>query len=313
MKSSPIISRDPLFFLRGGQQQAADEGTAVPDEADSLDDDGMQRRYGSLDDVSTSDPGEDAVEMTSGDHQPAAAIDVDVDVEVAGETSTTSTKPQPAPSPLMAVVAPASALLRAAGALYSRQLTLRPVFTKALTAGIIFGLSDWCAQLIERGAGGGREEVAAADESGEDPPIVFLREPLAFGRILTAFLVGLLFFGPAANAWYSAIFKVLPSTSLVGTLQKAALGQIIFGPAFTCVFFGAGMIQAGTFSLGAWLGKIRTDLPAVWASGLGFWPFVDFVSYRYVPVSWIPLFVNFCSFVWTIYLSIVANREDVEI
>ena len=40
------------------------------------------------------------------------------------------------------------------------------------------------------------------------------------------FLVGLLFFGPAANAWYSMIFKVLPSTSLISTLKKAILGQV---------------------------------------------------------------------------------------
>ena len=114
----------------------------------------------------------------------------------------------------------------------------------------------------------------------------------------------------SSDAWYAMIFKLLPGTSLFSTLQKAALGQIIFGPAFTCVFFGAGMIQAGNFSPGAWLEKIRTDLPGVWASGLGFWPLVDFVSYKVVPVQWIPLFVNFCSFVWTIYLSLVSNRGD---
>ena len=113
---------------------------------------------------------------------------------------------------------------------------------------------------------------------------------------------------PAANAWYSMIFKILPSTSLLSTLQKAALGQIFFGPTFTIVFFGAGMIQSGTFTIKEWLLKIRNDLPGVWASGLGYWPLVDFISYKVVPVQWIPLFVNFCSFIWTIYLSLVANK-----
>ena len=156
--------------------------------------------------------------------------------------------------------------------------------------------SDYCAQLIERNSNNGTDE--------EDNN----KMPLVWSRMVTNFLVGLLVFGPAANIWYSTIFKLLPSTSLISTLQKAALGQLIFGPAFTSVFFGAGMIQAGSFSVGGWLQKVQQDLPAVWASGLGFWPFVDFISYKIIPVQWIPLFVNFCSFVWTIYLSIVSNR-----
>ena len=196
---------------------------------------------------------------------------------------------------MMMVMAPVSALLKAAGGLYVRQLTLRPVLTKSLTAGVIFGLSDACAQSIEgRRRKEGDTHVTAMSSS----------------RVLTAFLVGLLFFGPAAHLWYEMIFRLLPSTSLLSTLQKALLGQVFFGPAFTAVFFGAGMIRTGEFTLGGWLSKVRADLPGVWASGLGYWPLVDFVSFKVVPVRWIPLFVNFCSFVWTIYLSGVANDSS---
>ena len=71
-------------------------------------------------------------------------------------------------------------------------------------------------------------------------------------------------------------------------------------------------MQSGSFSIGNWLSKIRQDLPGAWAAGLSFWPLVDLVSYSLIPAKWIPLFVNFCSFVWTIYLSIVANRRREE-
>ena len=37
-------------------------------------------------------------------------------------------------------------------------------------------------------------------------------------------------------------------------------------------------------------------------------PFVDLVSYGFIPAKWIPLFVNSCSFVWTIYLSLQAAK-----
>ena len=81
--------------------------------------------------------------------------------------------------------------------------------------GIIFGLSDWCAQLIENG-----------DSSDDDTDKSVATKNIVYSRIVMTFLVGLLFFGPAANAWYSMIFKVLPSTSLISTLKKAILGQV---------------------------------------------------------------------------------------
>eukprot|EP00585_Thalassiosira_rotula_P004782 CAMPEP_0196142624 /NCGR_PEP_ID=MMETSP0910-20130528/11936_1 /TAXON_ID=49265 /ORGANISM="Thalassiosira rotula, Strain GSO102" /LENGTH=381 /DNA_ID=CAMNT_0041403963 /DNA_START=44 /DNA_END=1189 /DNA_ORIENTATION=+ len=299
---SSFLSLSTLLFLRGGQQ---DEKSVISDESVKLE---MQdQQYGTQDtepsspevisdDTEPSSPDADegsasaGIEITSKSSSPL----IDVWESIEDESS-----PKKSPLVLSAVLAPVSSLLRSAAAFYTKQLTSRPIMTKSLTAAIVFGLSDWCAQLIELGESEeGADDDVASSESGK----------VVFSRILTSFLVGLLFFGPAANAWYSMIFQVLPSTSLVSTLQKAALGQIFFGPTFTCVFFGAGMIQSGSFSLGAWFTKVREDLPAVWASGLGYWPLVDFISYKVVPVQWIPLFVNFCSFVWTIYLSLVANR-----
>jgi protein Mpv17 len=69
-------------------------------------------------------------------------------------------------------------------------------------------------------------------------------------------------------------------------------------------------LQQGNFSFQNWIAKIKDDLPGAWVAGLGFWPLVDLVSYSLIPKDWIPLFVNACSLVWTIYLSIVANRQS---
>ena len=184
--------------------------------------------------------------------------------------------------------APLAASFTAAYKVYSTQLEQNPIKTKSLTSGVIFALSDYLAQRIER-----------TDKN----------EPLNWKRITGGTLVGLLYFGPAAHYWYEMIFKLLPGTSLISTLQKAFWGQAIFGPVFTCIFFGTSLIQAGTFSLGSWWTKIVNDLPGAWLAGAGYWPLVDFISYSVVPVKWIPLFVNLCSLVWTVYLSIVANRS----
>ncbi|KAL7538670.1 hypothetical protein ACHAXR_008717 [Thalassiosira sp. AJA248-18] len=309
--SSPsFLSLSTLLFLRGGQQ---DEDTTVTtsDETASLDADStvnMNLRYGTQQDEESSNSGAAAVEMT--ESHPVDVQSTDETVVVTKKEAAPSSSSSVVSSPLLSIMAPASSLLKTAATFYTQQLSLRPIITKSLTAGIIFGLSDWCAQLVERR---GSSSISGGEKEESELFLIPQKSPIVFSRILATFLVGLLFFGPAANAWYSMIFKLLPSTSLISTLQKAALGQIIFGPTFTCVFFAAGMIQSGTFTLGAWLDKVKSDLPAVWASGLGFWPAVDFISYKVVPVQWIPLFVNFCSFVWTIYLSLVANRgESVE-
>jgi protein Mpv17 len=193
----------------------------------------------------------------------------------------------------MTMMAPLTAALSSLGKSYGAQLQSRPILTKSVTAGLIFGLSDWTAQRLAK----------KSSKTERDTK-------LDWTRILTAAAVGLLYFGPAAHKWYETIFRLLPGTSLVSTLQKATLGQLIFGPSFTCIFFATSLMQGGTFTISNWFSKIKTDLPGAWVAGLGFWPLVDLFSYSVVPHQWIPLFVNSCSFFWTIYLSLIANKTS---
>ncbi len=192
-------------------------------------------------------------------------------------------------------IPPLAAALQCVGTSYSNALGAFPILTKSLTACATFFLSDYTAQRIERPNNSDKEGKNVNHD---------------WTRTLTSAAVGLLYFGPAAHAWYEMIFKLLPGTSLFSTLQKAVLGQLIFGPAFTCVFFATSLLQGGTFTINNWVKKIKSDLPGAWLAGVGFWPLVDFVSYALVPIKFIPLFINLCSFVWTIYLSIVANRRN---
>jgi protein Mpv17 len=188
-----------------------------------------------------------------------------------------------------AAILPLTTALASMGRFYYQQLGQRPVPTKSVTAGLVFALSDYLAQRIENS----KSENAKIDST----------------RILASTLIGLLYFGPAAHYWYEMIFRLLPGTGLLSTMYKAFWGQIVFGPSFTCVFFGASLLQSGEFTIGKWLAKIRSDLPGAWLAGVGYWPLVDFISFSVVPIIWIPLFVNGCSLFWTIYLSLVANRK----
>ena len=284
-----------LSFVPGG---AANNGVSNRKQARSLNSLVLPLRGGAEgeDEIVMPEDGDDAPpavddEMESFDESPSSTKSADIIVEEPAPTSGKS--PSVA---LAAALTPVTSVLRSAGTSYSNLLTARPILTKAITASVIFGLSDWSAQQLE-----GKDDADGTKQKKKD-----------WTRIVTASLVGLLYFGPAAHAWYEKIFQILPGTSLVSTLQKACLGQAFFGPSFTCVFFATSLMQSGTFSIGNWLTKIRQDLPGAWAAGLSFWPLVDLVSYSLIPAKWIPLFVNFCSFVWTIYLSTVANRRREE-
>jgi hypothetical protein len=70
---------------------------------------------------------------------------------------------------------------------------------------------------------------------------------------------------------------------MLSILQKAALGQFFFSPPLFCVFFAAALIQNGQFTLGNWGRKIKQDLVKGWLGGIGFWPFVNYISYGYIP------------------------------
>ena len=189
-----------------------------------------------------------------------------------------------------------------------------PLATKAATSAAIFGASDACAQKLER-----------------------VKEPDAT-RLLTTTAIGGLYFAPAvlrsawenastasrwrrrdaveatqkthkkttqAHVWYAQITRLIPKNGLKEILTKALLGQIFFGPLVTIVFFAAACAQGdGLQTLPA---KIKADLLQVQIAGAGFWPFVDLISYAFIPIAYIPLFVNCASFVWTIFLSLKSR------
>ena len=89
-----------------------------------------------------------------------------------------------------------AAVVMAGAQRYSQALETNPIVTKSITAAFIFVASDLLAQNIEKGADKGKK--------------------LDKKRTLTASLVGLLYFGPAAHFWYENIFTLFPGKFLIG-------------------------------------------------------------------------------------------------
>lgn len=175
---------------------------------------------------------------------------------------------------------------------YATALAAKPILTKSLTSGAIFALSDVAGQSI------------APSPQGRD-----LR------RTFTSLLVGLCYFGPALHYWLDMITGLIPGVGVVPTMLKTFLGQSIFGPTITGVFFASALVSGHGLVAGLkrWPLKVKQDLVKTWATGLCFWPFVDLACYGlvlpYLGAKWIPLTYNIASFFWTIFLSLQAARQ----
>jgi protein Mpv17 len=175
---------------------------------------------------------------------------------------------------------------------YATALAARPVLTKSLTSGAIFALSDVAGQSI------------APSPQGLD-----------LQRTVTNLLVGLCCFGPALHYWLELITGLIPGVGVVPTLLKTLMGQTIFGPTITGVFFAAALVSNHGLVAGLkrWPLKVKQDLLKTWTTGLCFWPFVDLACYGlvlpYLGAKWISLSYNMASFFWTIFLSLQAARQ----
>lgn len=48
---------------------------------------------------------------------------------------------------------------------------------------------------------------------------------------------GMLVLGPSLHFWFNFMSKALPKRDVFSTLKKMAMGQLLYGPTMTCVFF----------------------------------------------------------------------------
>jgi len=321
IRTNPSITPTFLRFRGGNEEDAVsieeEESSAIDDSAALSQEEETQADTITEESQETTIEAETTLENTEADQADTITEETTIeaeetpdDIEADVSESSGSTDDQILESKTV-LISSILAGIKCVGSSYSSALIARPIITKALTACVTFGLSDWAAQRIESKPTADETKKAASSskavsKSESTQPL------LNWKRTMYTAGVGLFYFGPAAHYWYEYIFKIFPGTSLVSTLLKTLLGQVIFGPIFTCIFFASALLQDKTFTVQKWVSQIKTDLPGVWVSGVGFWPLVDMVSYSLVPVRFIPLFINMASFVWTIYLSMVANNSAKE-
>ncbi|XP_075484527.1 uncharacterized protein LOC142524423 isoform X4 [Primulina tabacum] len=134
-------------------------------------------------------------------------------------------------------------------------------------------------------------------------------------RVATTSLFGLGFVGPVGHFWYEGLDRFIRlrlqlrpnSFRFVGT--KVAVDGIIFGPLDLLLFF----TYMG-FSTGKSATQVKEDvkrdfLPALILEG-GIWPIVQVANFRFIPVRYQLLYVNFFCLLDSCFLSWLEQQED---
>lgn len=123
-------------------------------------------------------------------------------------------------------------------------------------------------------------------------------------------IYGLLILGPSQHMWFNFLSKILPKRDVPTTLKKIFMGQALFGPVINTVFFsynGAVQGESGPEIVA----RLKRDLLPTLVGGALYWPVCDFVTFKFIPVHLQPLVNSSCAYLWTIYLTYMANRKNV--
>ncbi|XP_010028381.2 PXMP2/4 family protein 4 [Eucalyptus grandis] len=172
---------------------------------------------------------------------------------------------------------------------YLGMVKSRPVFTKSVTCGLIYTAADLSSQTL-------------AKSSSESYDLV---------RTLRMAGYGMLILGPSLHFWFNCMSRHFPKQDLASTLKKMVMGETLYGPAMTVVFFcvNAGLQGENGTQIVA---RLKRDLIPTLVNGFVYWPFCDFITFRFTPVHLQPLVSNSFSYIWTIYLTYMASLQKVD-
>ncbi|KAJ3167583.1 Protein required for ethanol metabolism [Geranomyces variabilis] len=170
---------------------------------------------------------------------------------------------------------------------YHGHLTSRPVFTQAVSTGVLFAAGDGIAQhAVEKRSVGDHDWART-------------------GR-LSAY--GLFALGPALSLWYRFLSRAVTIKNPLGsTVARAAIDQTVFAPTNTVCFFTSQGLMEGK-SLEQVKTKLRDSFWPTYKANCIVWPPIQMVNFYFTPVNYQSLVVNTVALFWNSYLS-MANAK----
>ncbi|KAJ7560318.1 hypothetical protein O6H91_04G124100 [Diphasiastrum complanatum] len=179
---------------------------------------------------------------------------------------------------------------------YMGMLHKHPLLTKSLTASTIYTTADAASQAISK-----FHSHSSDGEGSSQWDLHRISRMAAFGFFLS---------GPSLHFWFNFLSRILPKRDIISTFKKMLMGQILYGPTFTTIFFSLNAFAQGETGVEVFQ-RLKRDLLPTFKSGLMYWPVCDLITFRYVPVHLQPLVSNSFSFIWTVYLTYMASLKKV--
>lgn len=170
---------------------------------------------------------------------------------------------------------------------YLRLLNERPILTKSVTSGTLFGLGDCIAQY--------------ADGSLQ-------RRGYSGDRTLKAVVWGGVIFAPAAHVWYNKFLeRVIPGATTAAVLKKVVLDQTLWSVAVNSVYLTYATLTINHGDLEdakhAVTSKMWTLMKANWMV----WPAVQLINFKLVPGPLQVPFINVVALGWSAFLAVTAT------
>lgn len=167
---------------------------------------------------------------------------------------------------------------------YMLQLQRHPLRTKAITAGVLAGVSDSVAQKI----------------SGIPK--------LQLKRLLLKILFGAVYFGPFGHYLHKVLDKIFKGKKDSKTVaKKVLLEQVTSSPWNNLVFlvYYGFVVEGRTWPQVK--NKIRKDYPSVQLTSWMFWPAVGWINHQYVSLQFRVIFHSLIACCWGIFLNLRAR------
>ncbi|KYQ90807.1 pmp22 family protein [Tieghemostelium lacteum] len=171
---------------------------------------------------------------------------------------------------------------------YKYLLSTHPVKTKSLTGAVVFAAGDILAQKIED------------------------KHEYKFKRTLMMSSIGCFVIIPQIHYWFKYLDYKIPSKSVLATIGKVTIDQILFCPWMViCNMTSVQILSNGplNFNFQNCKTKIQRELFPILQRAWMIWPLTNFFLFKYISQDYRLIISNLVSVGWNCILSIASNRK----
>ncbi|KRW99861.1 hypothetical protein PPERSA_10980 [Pseudocohnilembus persalinus] len=203
----------------------------------------------------------------------------------------------------------------------------KPLITISISSGFILGLGDGLMQILQFYKQKKQSDNQQIQENLNNIENLHLSKSnqiqlnlqrqsfkLDKQRTLNMAIFGWFFLGPLSYFWYCRLLPkmvpVSPNTQISNKqlFQKIFYDETIMSLAYYTTFlYVMTRLERKNHSEG--IEKVKKDFFTCYKADLLYWPFIQFVNFRYFPIHLQSVAVNVASTLWGAFLSYVQNKE----